>query len=134
MSYTGNFVPTKVNQGSMDTEYENDMIRGGPHAVKVNLNKLIEFWAPSQNNADTLNQEAINQYVLLIQKRGHIAAPFFDSIDIGVKGLVIRTSEGRHRIKAAEKAGLETIYVLKPAENSMQMVAIADATSALFPE
>src|SRR5262249_36530400 len=113
---------------------ENDMIRGGPDTIKVSLKKLIELWTKNQNNAKTLSQEAIEEYVSLIKHSGYINAPFFDSIDFRGEGLEIRTSEGRHRIKAAEKAGLTTIYVLKPAENAMDMAEIAGVTEELFPQ
>jgi hypothetical protein len=123
----------RVGAGRYAGAYENDMLRGGPSTVKVNLNKLWELWQAVQRDTN-IHRPAVEEYKEIIRRGGHIDAPFFDSIDLSeVSGVEIRTSEGRHRLHAAKEGGLATIYVLRPSDMAMELVEIMDLKAALFP-
>jgi hypothetical protein len=123
----------RVNGGRRDKPYENDMLRGGPATVKINLNKLWELWQSSQRDAN-IHQPAVAEYVNLMSTGGYIDAPFLESITISEDmSLEIRSSDGRHRFHAAKKLGYATVYILKPAEASMGAVEAMGVKDELFP-
>lgn len=120
-----------INAGGK--EYDNDMIKGGPETVKMNLEKFWQFWQAQQRDKN-LYEPAIKEYEELIENEGGIDAPFCDSIDIGSDGLEIRTSEGRHRLHAAHNKKLLYINILKPSESALQMVELGGLAGELFPD
>ena len=119
-------VVQRINAGRLDEPYESDILTGGGLTVRVRLARLMELWDPQQRDQN-VHAPAVAEYVALMEsENGHVEAPFFDSINLNEDGdgVIIRTSEGRHRIHAANQLNFEYIHILRPSDQALELLEV----------
>ena len=117
-------VVQRVNAGRLDDPYDSDILTGGDLTVRVSLARLLELWDPQQRDQN-VHAPAVEEYAgLLGAENGHVEAPFLDSINLNEDGdgVIIRTSEGRHRIHAANQLHFAYIYILRPSDQALALL------------
>lgn len=117
-----------------EDEPDNGILNGGDYCTRMNIAAFWQYWDPQQRD-NNIHEPAVARYMANLRSGIDRDAPFMDSANVGTNGLIIRTSDGRHRITAARRLGRNTIQVIQPSAQFLQMLEIAGVNKTdIFPD